>query len=91
MELIITPAGNIRALYSEAIPLATLGVMAITRASSVEPDTDGAWVADLSPIGGPQLGPFPHRSEALRSEIVWLERHWLLARAGIPLRLLQPS
>jgi len=81
MELIIGPAGAIRALYSESMDLAALGRPAITRASSVEPDADGRWHADLRPVDGPVLGPFSRRSEALAAEVAWLERHWLLPPA----------
>ena len=53
----------------------------IARASHVEPDPDGRWQADLRPVGGPVLGPFDRRSEALAAELAWLEAHWLVARA----------
>jgi len=48
--------------------------MRITRASHLEPDRDGFWWADMGPSGGPVLGPFRSRSEALGAE-----RGWLLA------------
>ena len=45
----------------------------IRRASHVEPTADGQWTADLSPIdGGPLLGPFPMRAEALAAEAEWI-------------------
>jgi hypothetical protein len=59
-------------LGREAIPLGELGGLAIQRASHVEPDAQGQWLADLSPIGGPTLGPFATRSEALAAEEAWL-------------------
>ena len=75
MELIVDLArGAVRGLYDEAIALAELGRVAIERASHVEPDADGSWWADLAPVGGPRLGPFAFRSEALPAE-----RHWLWA------------
>jgi len=77
MQLVIKRGGAVRAIYSEEIDLATLGSPAISRASHVEPTTDGHWTADLSPLGGPVLGPFPARSQALQAEYEWLERHWL--------------
>jgi hypothetical protein len=49
--------------------------MSIRRASHVEPDDDGQWWADLSPVNGPHLGPFAKRSEALTAESSWLEQH----------------
>lgn len=77
MELVIQPGGAVSCIYSEEIDLAALGRPAISRASYVEPDQQGGWIADLSPVDGPRLGPFPLRSEALAAERVWLETHWL--------------
>jgi hypothetical protein len=78
MDLVIDPAGGIRAIYSEEIDLAGFGLPTITRASHVEPGQDSRWHADLSPVGGPVLGPFDHRSEALQAEHAWLQAHWLV-------------
>jgi len=78
MELIVTPSGNCRCVYDEAIDLAALGTLTIRRGSHVEPTDDGRWQADLSVVDGPVLGPFPLRSQALAAERAWLERHWLL-------------
>ena len=47
--------------------------VSITRASHVEPTTDGQWTADLSPVGGPVLGPFALRQTALDEEVAWLK------------------
>ena len=77
MDLIIDRTGRVSAIYSEAIDLAALGPTVITRASRVEPAPDGRWTADLGPVGGPVLGPFGLRSEALTAELAWLEDHWL--------------
>lgn len=77
MQLVIEPGGAVRAIYTEAINLAALGSPVITRASHVEPTEDGHWTADLSPVGGPVLGPFFARSQALQAEHGWLESHWL--------------
>jgi hypothetical protein len=82
MQLIVLPTGEIRCLYEEVIDLAALGRPAITRASHVEPDADGQWWADLSPVSGPHLGPFPWRTEALGAEKTWLEANWLAGSAG---------
>jgi hypothetical protein len=76
MHLWVDRRGKIYALYGEAIDLATLGELAIRRASRVEPDRQGLWWADLSPLGGPTLGPFNWRSQALAAEVAWLEMHW---------------
>ena len=58
MQLVVEPDGKVRAIYSEEIPLETLGRPRIFRASVVEPDGDGRWHADLRMTGGPLLGPF---------------------------------
>jgi hypothetical protein len=72
MQLIIHADGSVRCLYGEAISLRNLGPLTIHRASHVEPDADGCWHADLSPVNGPTLGPFVSRSEALSAEESWL-------------------
>jgi hypothetical protein len=77
MQLIITPSGVVRCVYAEEIDLTALGSPTITRASHVEPDDQGLWWADMTPVSGPQLGPFQHRSQALEAERHWLETHWL--------------
>ncbi len=75
MQLVIDCRGVVRGIYAEAIDLSQLGHMAIRRASHVEPDGAGRWWADLTPIGGPTLGPFDRRNEALVAELAWLEEH----------------
>jgi hypothetical protein len=77
MQLVVEPDGRVRCLYGEAVDLAALGVLSIRRASHVEPDEEGHWWADLSPVRGPVLGPFAQRSLALVAEQDWLERNWL--------------
>ncbi len=77
MEIIVDPDGNARCIYAEDIDLAALGEVDVVRASHCEPDEHGQWWADLAPMDGPKLGPFPKRSEALGAETVWLRRHWL--------------
>jgi hypothetical protein len=77
MQLTIDPAGEARCLYTEAIDLAALGSLTIARASNVEPLPDGRWIADLGLAGGPVLGPFPKRSDALAAESEWLEANRL--------------
>ena len=77
MDLIITPSGTVRTLYAETIDLTVLGPAQIVRASHVEPTADGNWTADLSPVGGPFLGPFVKRTEALTAEVDWLNTYWL--------------
>jgi len=75
MNIFIRPNGNAQCLYSENINLATLGAIDIKRASHVEPDpaNPGNWLADLSPVDGPTLGPFKSRGDALAAEAKWLD------------------
>jgi hypothetical protein len=77
MHLVIDRAGSVRCVYAESIDLAQLGDLSIRRASHVEPDDRGRWWADLSPVGGPVLGPFDRRGAALAAERLWLETNWL--------------
>jgi hypothetical protein len=84
MDLVISPNGAVRALYSEEIDLGELGRVSITRASHVEPDQHGRWFADLTPINGPVLGPFVRRSEALEAEQSWLGEQWLAHQTDLP-------
>ena len=77
MELVIQIGGIVRCIYDETIELAVLGPLDIRRASHVEPTADGHWTADLSPVHGPVLGPFNHRTEALAAEQAWLAARWL--------------
>ena len=77
MQLLVATSGEVRCLYDEAIDLSQLGQLSIQRGSHVEPDTVGQWFADLSPVNGECLGPFPKRTDALAAERRWLLRHWL--------------
>ena len=77
MQLLIEPQGRVRCIYAEAIDLPSLGKLTVRRGSHVEPDGQGQWTADLSPVSGPVLGPFVLRSEALAAEVAWLESNWL--------------
>ena len=75
MRIQIDPQGTVLAMYQENIGLASVGVLSIRRASHVEPDEVGQWIVDLSPVGGPCLGPFSLRTEALQAEVDWLDQH----------------
>ena len=77
MQLVIDSTGGMRCVYDEALPLADFGRLTIQRGSHVEPTDAGLWTADLSPVDGPQLGPFASRSAALATEREWLEADWL--------------
>ena len=78
MEIRVPPQGPALCIYSDALPLSEIGKLNITRVSHVEPDDSGQWMADLSPISGPKLGPFELRSAAIKAEVDWLGKHWLL-------------
>lgn len=70
--IVVDAGGGVKAIYSEELQLGVLGSVSIRRASHVEPDPQGRWWADLSPVGGPKLGPFDLRSQALTEETIWL-------------------
>ena len=78
MELIFESSGNARCVYSDTIPLVSIGKLRIERASHVEPNKEGEWIADLSPVSGPTLGPFSKRTDAIAAEVQWLRDNWLL-------------
>ncbi len=78
MQLVVQSDGTVRCLYTELFDLAALGQPHIRRASFVEPDANGQWLVDLSPSGGPNLGPYHCRRAALEAEVAWLEA------AGLP-------
>jgi hypothetical protein len=72
MELVVDAGGDVRCIYDEVLDLREIGTLQITRASHVEPDAEGYWWADMGPVGGPVLGPYGSRSEALGAERGWL-------------------
>lgn len=78
MKLTISRKGETRAIYSDALDFAQLGQVTTRRASHVEQPTPtaGYWLADLSPLGGPTLGPFAKRAEALAAEVTWIATNW---------------
>ena len=78
MELIFESSGSARCVYSDTLPLASIGRLRIERASHVEPNDKGEWIADLSPVSGPTLGPFSKRADAIAAEVQWLRDNWLL-------------
>jgi hypothetical protein len=67
---------QINSIYDDRlIFLQQLGATDIKRASHVEPQGT-AWIADMGPSGGPVLGPFETRNEALEREREWLINLW---------------
>ena len=77
MQLVVLARGGVRCVYEEVIDLSSFGPLSIQRASHVEPDALAQWKADLKPVGGPTLGPFTCRSEAIAAERAWLDANWL--------------
>lgn len=80
METVIRfSGGHARFVYDdELLEVASrLGTVEVTRASHVEPYKSSLvvrWKADMGVSGGPVLGPFKTRSEALDAERQWLRR-----------------
>ena len=58
MQIIIEPDGTARCIYRKKSTWQRSAAPTITRASHVEPDQQGRWLADMSPVGGAVLGPF---------------------------------
>jgi hypothetical protein len=76
LSLAIDPEGGLQFIYDdELVGLLELGPAKIERVSHVEPAPGGGWSADMAPVGGPLLGPFPLRGEALAAEVAWLHAH----------------
>ena len=83
MQLVITQAGHVHCVYGEQIDPHVLGRLQLRRASHVEPEDLGQRHADLSAAGGPKLGRFAKRSEALAAEVRRLEQQWRLAAVDV--------
>ncbi len=68
---------NVVGIYDDRLAfLRKLGPVSVKRVSHVEPSGD-QWTADMSPVGGPVLGPFDTRAQALESEKEWLRQSYL--------------
>lgn len=73
----INPDGIISMIHNDNMaPLLSEGDSVLRRASHVEP-CGIQWIADMSPLNGPVLGPFVLRGEALASEAEWIKVHYL--------------
>lgn len=76
MQVSIDDDGSLEFIWSDDLAcLRELGVCDIRRASHVEPTVDALWEADMSPSGGPVLGAFETRQEAIDAELAWLAKH----------------
>lgn len=70
----VCPEGDLIMIYQDPVKIfLDLGSAVIRRASHVEPSDSGQWTADLSPVGGPILGPYDTRTAALVAEVDWLQ------------------
>jgi hypothetical protein len=81
MKITVEVDGRIKFIYDDSVAevMQEVGTLEVKRASHVEFDnSDGFWWADMSPVGGPRMGPFNLRHTALEVERVWLEEN------GIP-------
>lgn len=75
-------SGAVEMIYADDLQefCEAIGTPTVTRASHVEPSVDGKWIADMAPVGGPQLPAAPTRSLALQAEVGWLEAHLFCPR-----------
>jgi hypothetical protein len=71
----ISTNGQISAIYfDDLVGLCEQGKTEIKRASHVEPVEGGhGWMVDMDPVGGPMIGPYRTRGEALTAEINYLD------------------
>jgi len=76
-QTIVIRGDQIRFIHNDdlANALSTQGPQETKRASHVEPTANGKWIADLSPVWGPVLGPFDRRDAALAAEVTWLQKN----------------
>lgn len=78
-DIIVDSNGTVRAIFNDDL-FSALSADAerveTRRASHVEPIPGGPWWrADMSPVGGPVLGPYATRWFALKREVEWLRAH----------------
>ena len=72
LSISINDEGTLEFIYSDdLIGLFSEGKPTITRASSVEPNEEGKWIAHMAT--GEKLGPFTTRQEALSEEVKFLK------------------
>ena len=78
MKIKLNLDGTAIMIYTEDIDVTEIGdVQSITRASRVEPVNRNQWAADMRPVGGPVIGTFNKRSDALTAEVNWIEENIL--------------
>jgi hypothetical protein len=80
--IIIRPNGTAEWVHADELNfLKAASPTSTRRVSDVEPEGD-SWTADMHRIGGPLLGPFLTREEALRAERLWLDIEYFKCRDG---------
>ena len=73
---LVVTNGTVNFVYDdELVELTEAGETTTRRVSHVEPAAGGGWTADMAPVDGPVLGPFPLRATALKAERDWLTEH----------------
>ena len=91
-KIIFNPAGTMHAIYNEGLcglgkivyikrassveVRGSLGWREWCKWWRLRSIPTGMWYADLAPVRGPVLGPFPQRSDALQAEVAWLDANW---------------
>ena len=77
IKLVVKNGGEITGIYDDELVglMVDAGSVKTTRASHVEPASNGGWYADMSPVGGPMLRGFITRQQALDAEVLYLNQH----------------
>lgn len=71
--ILIDQDGDLEFIWDDELAFVLAeGKADIRRASQVEP-VGSQWEADMSPSGGPSLGLFDLRQDAIAAEITWLQ------------------
>jgi hypothetical protein len=90
-NLSISSDGIVTLIYDDdRADLMAEGKTTIARASHVEPQ-GSEWIADMAPVGGPVLGPYPLRKMALDAEVEWLTRKLFALDCGDGAQTFHPA
>jgi len=72
MKVHISPDGTLTYLYTEDVDLYHMGEVTVSRLSNIEP-VGLEWEVIMR--DGTNLGRYPKRSQALKAEVEYLEKH----------------